>query len=220
MTGRDAAGGLRDAIAAAAARAALPLGAPAVARLAAHASRVLEANPLLHLTTITAPDELAERHVVESLRGAALVPEGARGVLLDLGSGNGYPGIPIAVVRPGLAPVLAEASAKKAGFLREALQAAALPTGRVLERHVDRGSDLDDVGPVRVVVTRAMGGWERVLPKLHAALEPGSSILVWGGATVEDVRTRAAWRRFVLREKVALPGREASWIWSFSLSPT
>src|SRR5262245_29044681 len=84
--------------------------------LVAHARAVLSENEHLHLTAITQPAAFFERHLGEAFEGAALIPKNARGLLLDLGSGNGYPGIPLALSRPGLTPVLAEASAKKAEF--------------------------------------------------------------------------------------------------------
>src|SRR5262245_14097645 len=111
--------------------------------LAAHASAVLESNQRLNLTAITQPAAFFERHIGEAFEGAALLPRDVKGFALDLGSGNGYPGIPLAIVRPGLIPVLAEASSKKAEFLREALIAAGLPEGRVLESHVTRAVDLE-----------------------------------------------------------------------------
>lgn len=107
--------------------------------LAAHARAVLEANERLHLTAITQPAAFFERHLGEAFEGAALLPASIKGVLLDLGSGNGYPGIPLAIARPGLSPVLAEASTKKAGFLRDALAAAGLTRGKVLEARVAYG---------------------------------------------------------------------------------
>src|SRR6185436_5060404 len=110
---------------------------------------------------ITQAEAFFERHLGEAFEGAALLPASIRGVLLDLGSGNGYPGIPLAVVRPQLVPVLAEASTKKAAFLREALVSAGLEHGRVLEARVSRTVDLGDLPPIAVLATRAMGGWER-----------------------------------------------------------
>jgi len=95
---------LEPAIAARARRSGIDL-TPARARaLAAHARLLLAHNAVLHLTTITAPDEIVERHIGEAFEGAALLPATISGTLVDLGSGNGYPGIPLALARPGLLP--------------------------------------------------------------------------------------------------------------------
>src|SRR5262245_49337515 len=80
------------------------------ARIAAHARLVLESADALHLTTIKDPSELLERHIGEALEGAARIDASRSGPLVDLGSGNGYPGVPIAIARSSLRAVLAESS--------------------------------------------------------------------------------------------------------------
>jgi 16S rRNA (guanine527-N7)-methyltransferase len=193
------------------------LSKPATQALAAHARAVLVANERLHLTAITQPAAFFERHLGEAFEGAALLPAGIRGVLLDLGSGNGYPGIPLAIARPGLQPVLAEASTKKAGFLREALAAAGLKNGRVLEARVARTVDVDDLPSVAVLATRAMGGWERIVPKLVTRLAPGGLVLIWAGADAEAIMARAAWSRLRVENSRSLPGREQSKVYRLGI---
>lgn len=178
--------------------------------LAQHARAVLAANERLHLTAITDPADFLERHLGEAFEGAALLPESIRGVLVDLGSGNGYPGIPLAIARPGLLPVLAEASTKKAAFLREALVAAKLQQGQVLATAVARTADLGGLPEVTVLTTRAMGGWERIVPKLVSRLTPGGFVLVWAGSDVTALLARSAWSRLKLQETRSLPGRDRS----------
>jgi len=205
------------AIVARAKAAGIALAKSAAQALAAHARAVLAANERLHLTAITQPAAFFERHLGEAFEGAALLPAGIRGVLLDLGSGNGYPGIPLAVTHPGLSPVLAEASAKKAGFLREALAVAGLKNGRVLEARVARTVDVDDLPPVAVLATRAMGGWERIVPKLVARLAPGGVVLVWAGADAEAIMARVAWSRLRVEASRSLPGRELSKVYRLGI---
>jgi 16S rRNA (guanine527-N7)-methyltransferase len=178
--------------------------------LAAHARAVLEANERLHLTAITQPAAFFERHLGEAFEGAVLLPASVKGLLLDLGSGNGYPGIPLAVARPGLTPVLAEASPKKAGFLREALAVAGLTRGTVLEARIARTVDIEDLPPVAVLATRAMGGWERIVPKLVARLAPRGFVLIWAGANAEAIMARTAWSRLRVVSSRGLPGRDQS----------
>ena len=100
----------------------LDLNEAGVAALAGHARAVLRANSRLKLRAITEPGPFVERHIGESLEGAALLDPEISGWLLDLGSGNGYPGLPVCIARPGLRPLLVEARSKKAEFLRELLQ--------------------------------------------------------------------------------------------------
>ena len=107
-------------------------------------------------------------------------------------------------------PVLAEASTKKAAFLREALIAAKLEHGQVLATAVARTADLDDLPPVAVLATRAMGGWERIVPKLIPRLAPGGVVLVWAGSDVTAILARTAWSRLRVEESRSLPGRDRS----------
>jgi 16S rRNA (guanine527-N7)-methyltransferase len=184
-------------------------------RLTRHAADVLAAQPELHLTSIVDPEEFVPRHVGESLQGAALLAPGTTGLLVDLGSGNGYPGLPMGMLHPGLRVVLTEVSSRKARFLRGQAELR-LPGGRVLCRQIQRAEDLADVGPVDLLVTRAMGGWEKIVPRLQRALSPGGQALVWAGTTMERVVERKAWRRLHLVERRPLAGRDRSWIWRFS----
>ena len=206
-----------SAIAERALAAGIVLSKPAAQALAAHARAVLVANERLHLTAITQPAAFFERHLGEAFEGAALLPAAIRGVLLDLGSGNGYPGIPLAIVRPGLVPVLAEASTKKAAFLREALAAAGLEHGRVLAARVARTVDVDDLPPLAVLTTRAMGGWERIVPKLVTRLAPGGLVLIWAGAEAEAIMARTAWARLRVEKTRSLPGREQSKVYRLGM---
>ena len=186
----------------------------AIEWLASHARDVLRANEEFKLTSITAPGEFVTRHLGEAFQGASLIEAGAEGVLLDLGSGNGYPGLPLATVHPGLRPVLAEASKRKADFLRGVLERY-LKTGEVLHTHVQRATDLEEVGPARVIVTRAMGNWERIMPRLRTVLTDDGELLVWAGERMDVLLSRSAWRGYKLIKRHLLRGRTQSWIWLF-----
>ena len=180
---------------------------PGAARgIADHAALVRQEAESLHLTTIDEPESFFERHIGEALEGASMLDVGLTGTLLDLGSGNGYPGIPVALTHPGLRPVLAESSRRKAAFLQRVLASISLD-GAVLERRVQRAADLEPFSPIDVLVTRAAEGWDAVLPRLAAGLRTGGIVLIWAGAAAETIVSRASWRRFELVKSHALPGR-------------
>lgn len=197
----------------------------AVESLGAHARAVAAENERLHLTSIRDPEEFLERHVAESLLGATLLAPARAGILLDLGSGNGYPGLAVAAARPALVPWLAEVSEKKAAFLERTLRAVCGGRGRVLARQIQRPADLpgaDGVAgagsgppPLEAIATRAMGGWQKIVPRVAAALAPGGTLLVWAGEELESVRFRAAWSRLEAVRREPIPGRARSWIWEF-----
>ena len=204
-----------DAVAARARAIGLVLPVDAVRALCAHARRVLRENDALHLTAIDDPETFVARHIGESLEGAARLPMDVTGTLVDLGSGNGFPGIPMAIARPGLALHLVEASEKKALFLRTTLQETGLP-GVVVVRHVTRATEIPEVDGIDILVTRAMGDWERVVPRLAMKLTDRGKILLWAGHEADRVIERAAWRRLRLEERRPLLGRERSFIYELS----
>jgi 16S rRNA (guanine527-N7)-methyltransferase len=195
-----------QAIEARAAAAGIVLAPGAPRRIAAHAALVREGAEALHLTTIDEPESFLERHIGEALEGASMLEPGVAGTLLDLGSGNGYPGIPVALARPGLRPVLAESSRRKAAFLRGVLASIALD-GAVLDHRVQRAADLEPYSPIDVLVTRAAEGWDAVVPRLAPGLRPGGIVLIWAGAAAEAIVARASWRRLELVRSHPLPGR-------------
>ncbi|HXV75558.1 MAG TPA: RsmG family class I SAM-dependent methyltransferase [Candidatus Polarisedimenticolaceae bacterium] len=192
----------------------LSLDEAARSRIVRHASRVLGAGPELRLTAICDPRAFLARHVGESLEGASLIDPATRGAMLDLGSGNGYPGLPIAAARSGLTPYLAEASRKKSAFLRSVIEVD-FPGAVVLDRQIQRPADLPADVRFAIIVSRAMGNWERVVPRLVPCLVPGGRVLVWAGPAMESVSRRATWSRLRPSGRRALTGRERSWIWAF-----
>ena len=87
---------------------------------AAHAAELLHWNKIINLTTITDPYEVAVKHCVDSLAPAKQISPGA--ALLDIGSGGGFPGIPLKVVIPSLSVTLIDASRKKVNFLQHVIR--------------------------------------------------------------------------------------------------
>jgi 16S rRNA (guanine527-N7)-methyltransferase len=100
---------------------ALGLDAPIAAQLETFLVLLLRWNARINLTAVRAPDEIIRRHFAESIFAAKQIPQRVR-TLLDYGSGAGFPGIPIAILRPGIAVTLSESQAKKSAFLREAVR--------------------------------------------------------------------------------------------------
>jgi 16S rRNA (guanine527-N7)-methyltransferase len=95
---------------------ALPVSAEALPLLERFADRLLAWNRKVNLTRITAPAEVAEKHLVDSL---LLLPflVGAR-TLLDIGSGAGLPGVPLACARRDLDVTCCDSVAKKVAFVK------------------------------------------------------------------------------------------------------
>lgn len=90
--------------------------------LSAYLDLLVRWNARTNLTAIRSPEEMVQRHFGESLFAAQHLGESVPESLLDLGSGAGFPGVPIALFHPEVAVTLAESQNKKAAFLREAVR--------------------------------------------------------------------------------------------------
>jgi 16S rRNA (guanine527-N7)-methyltransferase len=96
-------------------------------QLSAYLDLLLKWNARTNLTAIRDPEEIVRRHFGESLFAARHLDPNTP-TLLDFGSGAGFPGLPIALLRPDIQVTLAESQNKKATFLREVIRTLNLPT--------------------------------------------------------------------------------------------
>ena len=135
-----------------------------------HYELLVRWNRVLNLTAIRNVEEAVIRHYCECLFFASLMPQSGR--ILDFGSGAGFPGIPISVLRPECHLTLAESHQRKAVFLREATRGMA--NVEVVAQRVE-----DLTGSWDLLVSRAVDPAEvlRQLPRLA----PEAAMLVGGG---------------------------------------
>ncbi len=160
---------------------ALPAGAEA--RLERYADLLLKWNRKVNLTAVTDPAELAEKHLVDSL--ALLRVLGAAATVLDVGSGAGLPGIPLAVARPGLSVTCCDAVAKKVAFVKAAAAELGLPVRGVAVRA--RGEPEGEGLPrAERVVSRALADPARWLPLGARYLAPGGRLVAMLGREAEE----------------------------------
>jgi 16S rRNA (guanine527-N7)-methyltransferase len=106
-------------------------------RFTLHARELIKWNQRVNLTAITDPYEIAVKHFVDSIAAAAIIPPHVS--MLDIGSGGGFPGIPLKTLIPSLTVALVDASRKKVSFLKHICRALQL---RKIEAHQIRGQDL------------------------------------------------------------------------------
>ena len=92
---------------------------PQIQQLERHFELLRRWNRVLNLTSLRKPEEIVERHYCESLFLAANLPGGVQRIG-DIGSGAGFPGIPLAIARPEYSVALIESHQRKSVFLREA----------------------------------------------------------------------------------------------------
>jgi len=166
----------------------LALDGPARARLRGFAERLLRWNARVNLTSITAPAEVAEKHLVDSLLVLPAVA-GAR-TLLDVGAGAGLPGVPLACARADLAVTCCDSVAKKVAFVKAVAAELDLP---VRARHARAGGAADAEGLPRAdaVVSRAFAEPARWLPLGAAYLAEGGRLFAMLGREADDAALRS-----------------------------
>src|SRR6266566_5330753 len=148
-------------------------------------------NEKVNLTAIRDPLEMLYRHFCESMFGASLLPvENCR--LADVGSGGGFPGLPLKIIRPDLQVFLIESNLKKATFLAEVVRDLHLTDIRV---RVGRFEELgEEVAPLDVVCSRALGGFADFLGWAGSPQIGTQQALLWlGGRDVDEVRAVPGW---------------------------
>lgn len=123
---------------------------------------------------------LWERHLLSSAAVGATIPDGAQ--VVDLGSGAGLPGIPLALARPDVTIVLVEPMARRVAFLREIV--AELGIGRV-EVLRSRAADLPPAS-TDVVTARAVAPLAKLARMAWPAIRPGGQLLAIKGRRAEE----------------------------------
>ncbi|MBI5330348.1 MAG: 16S rRNA (guanine(527)-N(7))-methyltransferase RsmG [Betaproteobacteria bacterium] len=133
-------------------------------------------NRTYNLTAISDPAQMFTHHLLDSL---TLLPHVGVGPLLDVGSGAGLPGIPLAVARPDLAVTTLDASQKKCGFMQQAAIDLKLLNLRVVHGRVE---DFQPENGYAVIVSRAFSDLGDFVRLTRHLLAPGGRWLAMKGA--------------------------------------
>jgi 16S rRNA (guanine527-N7)-methyltransferase len=174
-----------------------------LARLGRYLAFLRDANAKINLTTVVDPDEMWMRHVYDSLTLLPFVAsyereDGADGpvALLDVGTGGGLPGLPLAIVLPDVQVTLLEATGKKVRFLEGVRDALGLANVRVVQaRAEDAGRDrVGHRERYDIVTSRAVGALATLAELTVPFARVGGLILAIKGerADAEIVDAKAA----------------------------
>ncbi len=159
-----------------------------VSRLGAYLDLLLTENQKFNLTAVRDRAQAWRRLILDSL---TLVPELAQlpagGSLIDVGSGGGVPGIPIAIAVPSLRVTLLEARGKKAKFLKHCATQLGLSTVRVVHQRAETvGQDGQHRQRYDVAVCRGVGPMRRILEYTLPLVRVGGRVMTIKGSTVEQ----------------------------------
>lgn len=98
--------------------------------LAMHAEELIKWNSRFNITAIVEPFDVALKHFIDSIAVSPLIPDGSK--VVDLGSGGGFPGIPLKVVNPSLEVVMVDSSRKKVNFINDIIRKTGLSGAKAI----------------------------------------------------------------------------------------
>ena len=164
-------------------------------------AELLKWNSKINLTAITDPKEIIIKHFLDSLSLVPMLPEGPFAAA-DIGSGAGFPGLPLKIVRPDIELTFIEPSRKKAAFLKNTARSLGLTGVTVAEKKVeDAAGEL--AGRFDVILSRAFREPRLLLPLIAPLLREGGSVVLSVGPETEFAPPEG-WRA-IREEEIILP---------------
>lgn len=179
-----------------------------------HVRLLLAWNDAINLSGIREPDAIAREHVLDSLSALALLRRSGVTEFVDLGSGGGYPGLPLAIALPATRAILVDSIGKKARFLSAAVEVVGL-AGRVAvasTRAESLAANPRHRGSWQAVVARAVADLTELAELSLPLLQTGGLLVAWKRLPLDAEMERAerAVRQLGGRlsgcELVAVPG--------------
>ena len=152
-----------------------------------YAEMLRERNEKINLTAITEPEEVKVKHFLDSCSAAELLPGGAS--VLDIGSGAGFPGLPLKIVRPDLTVTLLDSVNKKAAFVSDVV--AELKLSRVTAVHA-RIEDFPHKGEYDAVVSRAVAELSTLAEYALPFVKIGGAFIAYKSEKAESEAEAAA----------------------------
>ena len=157
----------------------LPVYDDQVLQIQQYIKMLLAWNHKVNLTAIRDPLEILYRHFCESMFAGTSLPI-EHGRLADAGTGAGFPGLPLKIMRPGLQLFLIESSIKKATFLAEVIRELAIRGAQVLVRRYEELGE--EIAPLDYVCARALGEFTTFLSWAHSEQLAAKEVVLWIGA--------------------------------------
>ena len=179
-------------LAARAAEAGIPLTAEQIGQFSVYHEMLLDWNTRMNLTALTAPEDVAVKHIIDSLTAydAALF-DGAR-TLIDVGTGAGLPGIPLAVYAPHLTVTLLDSLNKRVRFLTEVTAAMGLPNVRCIHARAEEAArTAEHRAAYDIVVSRAVARLPVLLEYTLPFVRVGGTLLALKGRAYAEEQKEA-----------------------------
>ncbi|MEG3192211.1 16S rRNA (guanine(527)-N(7))-methyltransferase RsmG [Lysobacter sp. D1-1-M9] len=183
---------------------------PALASpLLAYLALLVRWNKTYNLTAVREPHEMVGKHLLDSLAMHSYLDAIAAsgGALADLGTGAGLPGIPLAIVKPGLHVTLVESNGKKARFMRAAVRQLGLTRASVAESRIEA---LGLPGGFDAITARALATLPLIVELGGHLLRPGGRLLAMKGVYPhEEIAALPAGWTLLAAHPLRVPGLDA-----------
>ena len=148
------------------------------------ASELITLNKKTNLTAITDPVEVVEKHIIDSFIPAKFIPPNSS--VIDIGTGGGFPGIPLKILMPSLSVSLVDSSRKKINFLKYVIRILNLQDISAHQCRVEELSNHSDfAGQFDVVISRAFTSLKKFLFLAVPLIKPDGFIIAMKGKEVE-----------------------------------
>lgn len=134
----------------------ISLGDEEVTRFDMLAQRLIEQNKTMNLTAITEPDEVVIKHFIDSISLLSFVGPEENAKILDLGTGAGFPGIPLLIVRPDIRLTMVDSTAKKLKYVANTVEALGLEAETLHARAEEAGKQPEYREQYDIVCSRAV----------------------------------------------------------------
>lgn len=183
----------------------IELDAEACARFQRYYEMLVEGNKLMNLTAVLEPEEAVDRHFLDCIAPVAtdLIPQGAK--LVDVGTGAGFPGLPLLIARPDLQITLVDALNKRLKFIQSVLDELGLSANIVHMRAEDFSRKPEYREQFDIATARAVAAVSPLMEYLLPCVRRGGYALCWKGPDIAQEAEAAKKAIFLLGGKAREP---------------
>jgi 16S rRNA (guanine527-N7)-methyltransferase len=155
--------------------------------------RLLDANTRVNLTAIRTPEEAWIKHILDSLEGLQTRLFVGEKTAIDVGSGPGFPGLPLALAKREVSWSFLDATRKKCDFVRETSQSFGLKTKIIHGRAEEIGHKPEFRAQFDIATARAVGNIVEVAEYCLPLVKPRGHVILWRGKDAETEAKQQKW---------------------------
>ena len=174
-------------------------------RFAKYYDMLVEGNKVMNLTAVLEPEEAVDRHFLDCIAPVAqgIIPEGVK--IVDVGTGAGFPGLPLLIARPDIKITLVDALNKRLNFIRSVLDELGLEAEIVHMRAEDFSRKPEYREQYDLAVARAVASVSPLMEYLLPCVRRGGAAMCWKGPDIAQEVDAARKAIFLLGGKARQP---------------